>query len=57
MNMVKRFLTEEDAMGVVEVILIMVVLIAMVAIFKNQIRSLVENIWSSINKGAQSIYT
>lgn len=51
----KRFITEEDGMGVVEVILIIVVLIAMVAIFQEQIKSLVESIWSSINKNAKSI--
>lgn len=51
-----RFLREEDGMGVVEVILIIVVLIAMVAIFKDQIESLVNNIWKSINKDAKKIY-
>ena len=47
---------EEDGMGVVEVILITVVLIAMVAIFKDQIENLVNNIWKSINKDAKQIY-
>lgn len=57
MKVMKRFLSEEDGMGVVEVILIIVVLVAMVAIFKDQIKSLVENIWNSINKDAKSIYS
>lgn len=57
MKLFKQFVTEEDGMGVVEVILIIVVLIAMVAIFREQIKALVENIWSSINKGAKSIYS
>ncbi|MBQ9232751.1 MAG: hypothetical protein IJ167_01770 [Lachnospiraceae bacterium] len=35
---------------------IFVVLIAMVAIFKDQIESLVNNIWKSINKDAKKIY-
>lgn len=52
----KRFLQEEEGMGVVEVILIIVVLIAMVAIFKDQIEDLVNNIWKSINKDAKKIY-
>ena len=56
MNVLKRFLQEEEGMGVVEVILIIVVLIAMVAIFKDQIESLVNNIRKSINKDAKSIY-
>lgn len=55
--MLKRFWKEEDGMGVVEVILIIVVLIAMVVIFQEQIKSLVENIWSSINKSAKGIYS
>ena len=56
MQYMKKLLLEEDGMGVVEVILIMVVLIAMVVIFKEHITALVENIWNSINKGAKSIY-
>lgn len=56
MKKIRNFLCEEDGMGVVEVILIMVVLVAMVAIFKNQIKALVDNIWNSINKGAKTIY-
>lgn len=55
--MLKRFFLEEDGMGVVEVLLIMVVLIAMVAIFRSQIRTLVNNIWNSINDDAEDIYS
>lgn len=54
--MLKKFLQDESGMGVVEVILIMVVLIAMVAIFREQIKNLVDNIWNSINKSAKGIY-
>ena len=43
-------------MGVVEIILIIVVLIAMVLIFKEQITALVESIWKSINQKAKKIY-
>ena len=42
------FMEDESGMGVVEIILIMVVLIAMCVIFKQQITSLVNNIWNSI---------
>lgn len=52
----KDFLSDESGMGVVEVLLIIVVLIAMVIIFKNQITSLVNNIWDSINDSADKIY-
>lgn len=34
----------------------MVVLIAMCIVFKQQITSLVNNIWNSINKNAKKIY-
>ena len=52
----KDFLYDESGMGVVEVILIIVVLIAMVIIFKVQISTLVDNIWKSINESAKKIY-
>lgn len=41
-------LKEEDGVGVVEVILILVVLIGLVIIFKSQLTSLVQNIFSKI---------
>ena len=50
------FLRDESGMGVVEIILIIVVLIALVLIFKEQITTLVNNIWESINSSAKKIY-
>ena len=41
-------LREEDGIGVVEGILILVVLIGLVIIFKSQLTSLVQNIFSKI---------
>ena len=41
-------LREEDGIGVVEVILILVVLIGLVIILKSQLTSLVQNIFSKI---------
>ncbi|MGN0496981.1 MAG: Flp1 family type IVb pilin [Lachnospiraceae bacterium] len=55
-NIILDFFKDESGMGVVEIILIIVVLIAMVFIFKEQITDLVNNIWDSINKGAKKIY-
>ena len=52
----KDFWLDESGMGVVEIILIIVVLIAMVIIFKEQITELVNNIWKSINESAKKIY-
>ena len=51
----KDFLQEEDAVGVVEIILILVVLIGLVMIFKGQLTSLVENSLSKITKQSNSI--
>ena len=53
---VKRFIHEESVMGVVEILLIIVVLIAMVLIFQEQITGLVNNIWDSIGNSAKKIY-
>lgn len=50
------FLKDESGMGVVEIILIIVVLIAIVIIFEEQITTLVNNIWKSINQSAKKIY-
>ena len=49
------FLQEEDAVGVVEIILILVVLISLVIIFKKQLTSLVNSILSKITTQSNSI--
>ena len=51
----KEFVAEEDAVGVVEIILILVGLISLVVIFKQQLTSLVKNILSKITKQSNSI--
>ena len=56
MRNVKNFLLDESGMGVVEILLITVVLIAMVLIFQEKITSLVNKIWTSIGKIAKKIY-
>jgi hypothetical protein len=48
LSKVKEKLREEDGIGVVEVILILVVLIGLVIIFKSQLTSLVQNIFQKI---------
>ena len=55
MKMMKDFWMEEDAVGVVEIMLILVVLIGLVIIFKEQLTSLVKNILSKITKQSNSI--
>lgn len=44
----RDFLWEEDGMGTVEVILIIVVLVGLVVLFKNQITAIVQNLFSKI---------
>ena len=51
-----RFLLEEDGVGVIEVVLILVVLIGLVIIFKKQINDLLENIFKEINKQSKEVY-
>ena len=54
-NDLRDLIYEEDGIGVVEIILILVVLIGLVMIFKDQLTSLVENILSKITKQSNSI--
>lgn len=51
----KRLLTEEEGSGTVETILILVVLIGLVIIFKKQLTSLVNSIFSKVTSQANSI--
>ena len=51
----KEFVYEEDAVWVVEIILILVVLISLVIIFKEQLTNLVQAILSKITKQSNSI--
>ena len=54
-NMIKNFFKEEDGIGVVEIILIIVVLIGLVLIFKKQLTSIVNDIFSTITDKAGSV--
>lgn len=54
-KLVKGFAAEEDAVGVVEIILILVVLIGLVIIFKEQLTTLVKNILAKITKQSNLI--
>lgn len=55
MQQLRAFFEEEDAIGVVEIILILVVLIGLVIIFKKQLVSLVENLLSKVTSQSNSI--
>lgn len=50
-----RFLTEEEGIGVVEVILILVVLIGLVIIFKKELTALINDIFKKITEQAGKI--
>lgn len=50
------FWKEEDGVGVIEIVLILVVLIGLVIIFKKQIGDLLENIFKEINKQSKEVY-
>ena len=52
---VKSFLMDEDGVGVIELVLILVVLIGLVIIFKSQLTDLVESIFTKITKQAGTI--
>ncbi len=52
---IRRFLSDEDGMGTVEMILILVVLIGLVIIFKKQMTSLVKSIFDTITQKSGSI--
>lgn len=53
---VMNFLKEDDGVGVIEVVLILVVLIGLVIIFKKQITTLLENIFKEINSQSKEVY-
>lgn len=55
MNHIREFFLEEDGIGVVEVILILVVLIGLVIIFKKQLTSLVNSIFTKITSQSNGI--
>ena len=60
MEMIKKelaaFLKEEDGVGVIEIVLILVVLIGLVIIFKKQITTLLNNVLKEINSQSKEVY-
>ena len=52
----KKFLREEDGVGVSEVVRILVGLIGLVIVFKTQINKLLTAIFTEINKQAKEVY-
>ena len=52
----KDFLENEDGVGVIEIVLVLVVLIGLVLIFKGNISKLLNNIFKEINKKSKEVY-
>ena len=55
MSFVKNFIKDESGMGTVEVVLIIVVLIGLVIVFKQQIDGIVEDIFKTIKEDTHAI--
>ena len=52
----RAFWADEDGVGVIEVVLILVVLIGLVIIFTTQIRKLLETIFKQIETQSKEVY-
>lgn len=55
-NDMREYFRQEDGVGVIEVVLILVVLIGLVIIFKSQITALLESIFKEINSQSKEVY-
>lgn len=55
-NRFDELMDDESGMGTIEIVLILVVLIALVIVFKSQITSLLDSVFGQINKDAESVY-
>ncbi len=55
LNIMQKFWVDESGVGVVEIILILVVLISLVLLFKEQITSLVKTTLTKIKNQATSV--
>jgi Flp pilus assembly pilin Flp len=53
---IMEFVDNEDGVGVIELVLVLVVLIGLVIIFKTQITQLLNNIFKEINSQSQEVY-
>jgi Flp pilus assembly pilin Flp len=51
-EIIKGFIKEEDAIGIVEIILILVILIAIIVIFRSKIIDIVTDAFDSITKNS-----
>ena len=52
----REFWRDEQGVGVIELVLVLVVLIGLVIIFKKQITTLLQNIFKEINSQSKEVY-
>ena len=55
LKVLHEFIKDEEGMGTVEIILIIVVLIGLVIIFKTQLRALVERVFDKITRDSNTV--
>ena len=53
---IREFWKDEQGVGVIELVLVLVVLIGLVFIFKKQITTLLQNIFKEINSQSKEVY-
>ena len=53
---IREFWKDEQGVGVIELVLVLVVLIGLVIIFKKQITTLLQNICKEINSQSKEVY-
>ena len=53
---IREFWKDEQGVGVIELVLVLVVLIGLVSIFKKQITTLLQNIFKEINSQSKEVY-
>lgn len=53
--LMKEFWNDEDGIGIVEIILILVILIGLVVIFKSEISTIVSDAFTAITGGSDTI--
>ena len=53
---IREFWKDEQGVGVIELVLVLVVLIGLVIIFKKQITTLLQNIFKEIHSQSKEVY-
>lgn len=53
---IREFWKDEQGVGVIELVLVLVVLIGLVIIFKKQITTLLQNLFKEINSQSKEVY-